>query len=227
MKKAILILFLSIKTVLFVLGQPYLAQSKTTDCYNTIVEKNIEARSLANMKSQNLDCPTYFTYIFSNKCGFPTVDIYCRENSPHLLHDKFNNQMYYLGYCCINGDTTIFYTDISDFWPNGVAESFVKTFELIRDTIFDHYQYRTSSGNVMWYERTDDGPVYHYKIKKNGKFKRISKKKSSKLSKWYIQTYRVTPPPCPPPALPKANIFSKMRQKNRIKRYNKYWGVTL
>lgn len=225
MKRVIIILFFFVRVVTYVMGQPFLAQAKSEDCYRSIVETNRVVKELDVKNKRDLSRPVYFTYVFSNKCGFPTVDVYCRENSPLLLHDGKYNAMFYLGYCSMEGDTTLFYTDFQDFWPNGVAEHYVKGFALIRDTLFDNYLYRMSAGYVKWYERTDDGAVHHYKISKKGKLKKISAKKCSKVSKWYIQTYRVTPPPCPPPALPDASLLNKWRQKNRIRRFNNYWGI--
>lgn len=182
------------------LGQPYLEKSKFEDRYVAVLETNSYVTSyLDSRRKYDTSKKKYFTYVFSNSSGIPMVAIYQTHGEPLLLHDWELNKIYYLRYTVIEKDTILFYTDIFDFYPNGVAEDFIKGFEVFNDSIFDKYYYP-----LHWYEGgLDDPPYLTFKIKRSGRLVKVDRKKFLKKSKWYKKTYSNIPPPPPPPKIPR------------------------
>lgn len=176
------------------MGQSYLERSRFADRKESFMQVN-QFVSERLKESINEDDPKFFTYFFSNRSGTPLVAIYLTYRTPYLLHDWELNQSYYLGYLAIGRDTVLFYTDMYDFIPNGVAEEFIKGFDVVRDERFDRYYYPNH-----WFESGyDDVPHYTFKIKRSGRLSKVDNKRFHKCSKWYERMYPYIAPPPPPP----------------------------
>lgn len=193
MKRYLIICFLTHLSIL-TMGQPHLEKSQFDDRFEAVIEANNYVSTLIVSRKK---VSKYYTYMFSNSSGTPMVAVYLTFETPYLMHDWENNKQYYLGYTVIERDTILFYSDIFDFYPNGVAEDYIKGFNITHDSIFDKYYYPHH-----WYDGgLDDPPCLTFKVKKNGHLSKVDKKQFFKKSKWYIKTYRNTSPPPPPPKL--------------------------
>ncbi|MBO4752957.1 MAG: hypothetical protein J5543_00020 [Bacteroidales bacterium] len=196
--KRYLIICLFVHLSIQVMGQPYLEKSQFDDRFAAVIETNNYVFSLIGSRKK-ASTSNFYTYMFSNSSGTPMVAVYLTFGEPYLMHDWENNKQYYLGYTVIERDTILFYSDIFDFYPNGVAEDYLKGFNITNDSTFDNYYHPHH-----WYEAgLDDPPYKTFKIKRNGRLSIVDKKQFFKKSKWYIKTYRNTSPPPPPPKLPR------------------------
>lgn len=160
------------------------------------IEKVIRAvKNVSKEVGPNIES-AYFTCVFSNKSGMPLLVIYYSGTKPYLLHDWESNKMFFLGYKPVQGDTILFYSDIFDFYPNGIAEDYLKGMDVRRDSIFDKYYYPNH-----WYNSGfDELRSFTYKVNRNGTLRKKNNKYQYRLSKWYKKTYYRSDfiPPSPP-----------------------------